>query len=177
MLLFSSVSVQMQTRGLTTEEAREKEGVNFGMLDGIVPVKWKNFRGTLMREDKKPSGMFIVFQNEGETLDAIRNGAGKAIAKMFIKDEKKIDEIIWQTKPLPAHEGDKAGTAVMNIYDSDTETIQVAYYVREGKNAVFVYGYFARKSKTSKKKSDSGDFMDENGEGIKIFDKLWRSFY
>ncbi|HEV7642305.1 MAG TPA: hypothetical protein VGO50_00060 [Pyrinomonadaceae bacterium] len=176
-LLFSSISMQAQTRGMTKAEAREADGVNFGMLDGIVPVKWKNFRGTLLREGKKPSGMFIVFQNEGESLDTIRSRAGKAIAGMFIKDDKKVDDITWQTKSLPAHEGDKENTAIMNIYDGDAETIQVVYYVRERKNAVFVYGYFARKSKTSKKKSDSGDFMDENGEGIKIFDKFWRSFY
>ncbi len=171
------MSVYTQTRGMTVDEARESDGVNFGMLDGIVPVKWKDFRGTLLREGKKPSGMFIVFQDAGESLDAVRSGAGKAIARMFIKNDKKVDAITWQTKLLPAHQGDKADTGVMNTYDGDAETIQVAYYVRQRKNVVFVYGYFARKSKTSKKKSDSGDFMDENGEGIKIFDKFWKSFY
>lgn len=95
---------------------------------------------------------------------------------MFVHDEKKVEEIVWQTKSVPVHKGDKTDSAIIKTFDSPNQSIQITTYEREWNGLSFVYGYFAMKSKTSKSKDDSAIFLDENGKGSKVFDSFWKTF-
>lgn len=162
----------------TKKESQKKAGnsITFKIPDNVMPMKWADFKGMLMLDPKRPMGIFIAYPDENEPLDKLKERAGKAIAKMFLHDDKKVEAVVWQTKTVPVHQGDKENSAVMKIYDDEKQTIQITAYERQSGDSTAVYGYFARKSKTSKDKDDNGDFLDDQGKGSKRFDQFWKSF-
>jgi hypothetical protein len=154
----------------------QKEGVSFKIPDGFMKAPVTNFRGVMLLDPKRPAGMFVIYPNDNETTDALRQRILGFVGLMFIHDEKLKPEtaIAWDTKTLPAHEGDGAGKAVANFYSKANEETQVAIYERSTGSQPVLYGYFAMRHKPGK--GDDGKFLDEQGEGVKAFDKLWKSF-
>jgi len=144
--------------------------------DGVMPMDWKDFKGMLMLGGKQPWGIFVAYPNDGESLDELKTRAGKTIAKMFVHDEAKVDKVEWKTITVAANKGDASDTALQKLYESDTETLQLTFFERQGAGPKLLYGYFARKSKTSKDKDDSADFLGEKGKGNKSFTAFWKSF-
>jgi hypothetical protein len=173
-ILLFAINLQAQTENKIENKA--SAAITYKVPDGVMPMKWHDFKGMLMLGGEKPSGIFITYPNEGESIADLEIRAGKEIARMFVHDESKAGKIDWQSKTIPAHEGDKGTEALIKTYDSPEETLQIAYYEREWSGFNFIYGYFARKSKTSKNKNDSAEFMDESGGGIKPFEKFWKTF-
>ncbi|HEY0429902.1 MAG TPA: hypothetical protein VGC76_19115 [Pyrinomonadaceae bacterium] len=157
------------------QKSNEK-GITFKIPENVMPIEWKDFKGMLMLSPKKPSGIFISYPNDGETLESLTIRAGKSIAQMFVHDEKKAENIEWQIKSIPAHRGDKGDSATSKIYEGESATLQITFYEREWNNLKIIYGYFAQKSKTSKNKDDSADFLDDKGQGSDTFDKFWKTF-
>lgn len=151
-------------------------GITFKIPPDVMPVEWATFKGILMLAKKKPSGLFISYPNDGETLESLRERAEKSIAQMFVHDEKKAAKIQWQTKSIPAHAGDRGETATMKLYDGEKESLQITFYEREWNNLKVIYGYFALQNKKSKEKDDSADFLDEKGQGSAAFDEFWKTF-
>jgi hypothetical protein len=153
-----------------------KGGAIFKVPDGYMQMPFSDFRGMLMLDPKKPAGMFVTHPNDNETTESLRLRLLKTIGPMFIHSEKGKPEtpITWTILSLPSHPGDGDGKAVVNTYSDETQELQVAIYERIAGQSPFVYGYFAMRLK--KAKGDDGKFLDEHGEGIKAFDKLWNSF-
>lgn len=146
-------------------------GAIFKIPDGYMPAEFADFKGVLIINPKKPTGMFVTYPNEGETTQALAQRVRAAIVKMFIHKED-VPETAWQTKPLPPHTGDNAA-AVATYAKGDIE-VQVGAYERTENSYLLVYGYFAMRHKSGK--GDNGRFLDEQGKGVKEFDKLWQSF-
>lgn len=170
---------QSNTTAKTETEAKKAagQGVTFKIPEKVMPMKdWKDFKGLLMLSAEGPSGLFISYPNENEEISDLKIRAEKFIARMFVHDDKKVDEIVWQIKSVPSHKGDKGDSAIMKTYEGDDQSIQITTYEREWNGLTFVYGYFARKSKTSKDKKNSTVFLDEKGNGAKVFDKFWKTF-
>jgi hypothetical protein len=95
---------------------------------------------------------------------------------MFLHDEKdKTPAVLtWNTTALPSHEDDGEGKALASVYSGVTQELQIAIYERTTGPRPFLYGYFAMRHKAHK--GDDGKFLDEQGQGVKAFDKLWQSF-
>ncbi len=148
----------------------------FKIPDGYMQAPLSDFRGLMMLDPKKPAGMFVTYPNDNESTEALHQRLLKTIGPMFIHDEKGKAEttISWNMQPLPSHEGDGEGKAVANTYSDETQELQVAIYERTSGPRSFLYGYFAMRHKAGK--SDDGKFLDEHGQGVKAFDKLWKSF-
>lgn len=168
-----AVNAQTQNNGKNTAG---NSGIIFKIPKGVMPVEWSDFKGVLMLDPKNPSGIFISYPNEGEAIDKLKARAEKFLANMFVHDEKKTEAIAWQTKSVPVHQGDKEGSGLMKVYDDETQTVQITTFERESNGLTVVYGYFARKSKTSKDKDNSGDLLDDQGKGSKKFDEFWKTF-
>lgn len=160
----------------TRVTAQDNKGLSFKVPDGFMQVPISNFRGVMMLDPKKPAGMFVIYPNDNETTEALRQRILAFVGPMFIHDEKLKAEptIAWDTKTLPSHEGDGAGKAIANFYNTATAETQVAIYERATGGQPALYGYFAMRHKPSK--GDDGKFLDEQGLGVKAFDKLWKSF-
>ncbi len=181
LVLLTAVSyaqAQKVTTHSNENEAKKNagQGITFKIPPKVIPTQWKNFKGMLMLGEKSPSGVFISYVNEGETVDKLKTRAEKAIALMFAHEDKKVDELVWETKSVPVHKGDKPDSGVARSFDNDEQALQITTYEREWNGLKLIYGYFARKSKTSKSKDDSANFLDENGKGSKVFDAFWKSF-
>lgn len=161
---------------IKAQDKSDTGGAIFKVPEGYMQMQMPGFRGVMMLEPKKPAGMFITYPNDNETTDALRQRILDLVAPMFIHDEKlkAVTPITWDAKPLPAHEGDGDGKALLNLYSAATNEMQVAIYERTTGARPFLYGYFAMRHKSGK--SDDGKFLDEQGQGVKAFDKLWKSF-
>lgn len=154
----------------------QKVALSFKVPDGYMQVPISNFRGVMMLDPKKPAGLFVISPNDNETPEVLRERILAFVGPMFIHDEKlkAATTITWDSKTLPSHEGDGAGKAVANFYGTATEETQVAIYERATEGKPALYGYFAMRHKSGK--GDDGKFLDEQGQGVKAFDKLWKSF-
>jgi hypothetical protein len=175
-LLFSLAPAQ--TSRNTESEAKRVagRGVVYKVPDGVMPLpSWSGFKGMMMLCGKKPCGLFISYPNEGESLEALKKRMSEWIGSMFLHDDAKAKAIVWQSKDIPAHKGDKGNKAKMITYDDPAQTLQIDFFEREYSGLSFVYGYFGRKSKTSGDKDNSSDILDESGNGAKLFDKFWKT--
>lgn len=166
---------QLTLPGLVTAQD-QKDGVSFKVPDGFMQVPISNFRGVMMLDPKRPAGMFVIYPGDNETTEALRLRILEFVGPMFIHDDKLKAEpqIAWDTKTLPAHEDDGAGKATANFYVRVNEETQIAIYERVTGSKPVLYGYFAMRHKPGK--DDDGKFLDEQGQGVKAFDKLWKSF-
>ena len=172
------ISAQRVTTHENEDDAKKSagNGVTFKIPDKVMPMKWTDFKEMLMLSEKLPSGVFITYPNENESIADLKTRAESVIARMFVRDEKKIEEIVWESKTVPSHIGDSGDTATMRIFDNEEQTLQITIYDREWNGIKFIYGYFARKNNTSKNRDDSAEFLDDKGSGVKVFDKFWKSF-
>jgi len=154
-----------------------KGAAAFKIPDGYMRAPLTDFRGMFLLDPKKAGGMFVTYANDNETTEALRQRILTTIAPMFIHDSKgksDLTAVTWTSQPLPSHPGDGDGTAATNTYTLATQEVQVAIYERTGGPRPFLYGYFAMRHKPQK--GDDGKFLDAQGNGVKAFDKLWKSF-
>lgn len=161
---------------INAQDNKDKGAAVFKIPDGYMKVEMSKFRGVMMLDPKKAAGMFVTYPDDNETTEALRQRVLTFVASMFIHDDKGKAEtpLTWDTKPLPAHAGDGEGKAAANVYSGATNELQVAIYERTGGPRPFLYGYFAMRHKSGK--GDDGKFLDDLGQGVKAFDKLWQSF-
>jgi hypothetical protein len=154
------------------------KGIVFKIPENVFPVDWNKsgFIGILMLEKDSPSGVFAVYpNNEGETIEALRERVAKFIVPMFAPGETEKKEFVFKKMPIPNHKGDFGTTGSYYLYESEKTLVQVLFYERQGDTKNMLYGYFAKRDKDSKKK-DSAQWADEKGQGVKILDKFAKSF-
>jgi hypothetical protein len=159
------------------QDSKNAGAAVFKIPDGYMRVPVTDFRGALMLDPKKPAGMFVTYPNDNETTEALRNRLLAFLGPMFIheKDKPKGEgSLVWTTKSLPAHPDDGEGKATINTYGGANEEVQVTIYERTTGVRPFLYGYFGMRHNPSK--SDDAKFLDDQGQGVKAFDKLWKSF-
>lgn len=153
-------------------ESAEGEAV-FETPKGYMRIKFEGFKGVLIIDPKKPSGMFISYPDDNETTESLRQRIRTRVTGMFIHGDK-TPEPAWSSKPLPSHKGDGEGKASLETAITGEREIQVATYERAVAGAPpFVYGYFAMRNKSGK--GGKVHFIDEQGKGAKAFDELWQS--
>lgn len=135
------------------------------------------FRGILMLRQESPSGIFVAYPNDGEKIEDLRERAAQFIAPMFINDEnEKKTTKTFQKSSIPVHQGDVDNSGLYYAYENEKSATQILFYEREANGVRLIYGYFANKSKDSKEKSSKDIWADENGQGVKIFEKFWKTF-
>lgn len=177
LILFLLLPVFCSAAAVQFAHAQASKGVVFKVPDGVFPVDWnKNgFKGLLMLRRESPSGVFVCYPNDGETLDALKARAVKFIAPMFIGDEEEKKTVSFQTFPIPNHTAETGNTATYYAYSGEKNMIQILVYDRVAKGNNLVYGYFAMKDKTAKPSSVKGLWADDRGSGVKFFDKFWKT--
>lgn len=173
----SILNAQTLTTAKNEDEAKKAagQGITFKIPDGVMPMEWKKqgFKGVLMLAQKDPSGIFIVYPNEKETIEELTIRVKKNIVPMFMHDDKNVDKFQWKVSDLLKHEGDKV--AKYHLYEGDKNSVQILIYEKEWNGLNLIYGYFAMKNKDAKEKDIKKIWANENGEGIKVFDKFWKT--
>jgi hypothetical protein len=149
-------------------------GIKYTTPKGVFPMDWNKsgFKGVLFLEKDSPSGLFIAFANDNETLADLRERAAKFIVPMFLrdKDEKNVPE--FQKSSIPNHKGDTGESGHYYSYSNGKTIVQVLFYEREANGKSIIYGYFANNGINEK---NSEIWADDKGQGVKIFEKFWSS--
>jgi hypothetical protein len=123
--LFYAAGAQTVTDHKTEAEARKAagKGIVYKIPEGVMALpQWQGFRGMMMIAQKQPWGIFISYPNDGESLDVLKDRAGKWVARMFVHDDAKVDKIEWQSKTVPSNKGDLGDNGLQKSFDSDAET-------------------------------------------------------
>lgn len=179
--VFGALVVNSQTASPLPQDGYKDKpsgaGFTYRLPKKLISLDWVGFSGLLMLEGKKPGGILVCYPNEGESIADLKIRVRTDIARMFVRDKEKASKLEWSEQILQGQSVDGNESAAIHLYDSEVETIQLTLYERVNKNngKVLVYGNFARKSKTSKKKDDSMTFLDNNGRGNKKFDEFRKS--
>ncbi len=150
-------------------------GVIFKIPDDVFPMDWNKsgFKGILMLRKDSPSGIFVGYPNEGETIEALRERAAKFILPMIVgRDKEKSEaEVKFQITSIPNHKGDSGSAGQYYSYKNEKSEAQILFYERAANGSTFIYGYFALKNESMK-----GIWADDKGQGVKIFEKFWKTF-
>ena len=150
------------------------QGIVFKIPDNVFPMDWKksSFKGILMLQKDSPSGAFISSPNDGETIEQLRERAAKFIVPMVVSETKDLKQIPFEIRPISKNKGDRSGGQYY-LYKGEKSSAQILFYEREANGTTFLYGYFASKEKDKKK---SSLWADDDGKGVKLFEKFVRSF-
>jgi hypothetical protein len=151
-----------------TAEAADRGAAVFKVPSGWMAIKDSQLGPTLLLNPKKPAAMFVSYPKQGETTEALRLRLRPLAAGMFFDEGK--GEIRWEVKRIQPHPGDGDGVADIATAKQGDREVQVVTYERTTGARPFLYGYFAMRGKAS-----SAPFIDENGKGVKDFDKLWKT--
>lgn len=159
----------------TKKEAQKNAGqaITYKVPDKYLAGPFAGFKGMTMLNPEKPAGIFITYPNEKESIEDLKTRVLPVIAKMFLHDEKVVEKVVWKTKEIPAHSGDKGDKATIYMHEGEEMTVQISIFEREWSGFTFIYGYFAMRTTGSK---ESKDFLDDSGKGVKAFDKFWKTF-
>jgi len=160
----------------TSSAQSSKGGIVFKVPDDVFPMDWnKNgFKGMLMLRKDSPSGIFICYPNDEEKIEDLKARAVKTIAPIVVDDEEEKKGLTFETKSIPLHKGDSAATYYS--YANEKDMVQILLYERIANGKTLIYGYFAKKGKDAKPESVKKIWADDQGQGIKIFEKFWKSF-
>jgi hypothetical protein len=140
--------------------------------DGYMPADFPEKRnGKLLLNPSKPAGMFIVYPTVGEGPEVLPNILKSMVTGMFFHDAKA--QVLWTTVTLPAHKDITGESGALYSASNDKMEIQVAVYDRTVGATRVLYGYYGMRHK--EKKKDDAPFLDSSGEGVKDFDKFWKS--
>lgn len=152
-----------------------KKGVVFKIPEDVFPMDWNKsgFKGILMLRKDSASGLFVGYPNENEKIEDFRERAAKFLVPMFIHDKDKVGEMKWQKSPIPIHRGDVEGSGFYYSYSNEKSVVQVLFYERESSGSRLLYGYFSSKGINDK---PSNIWADDKGQGVKIFEKFWKTF-
>ncbi len=153
----------------------QNTGVVFKIPEDVFPMDWnKNgFRGFLMLRKDSPSGVFIAYPGDNEKIEDLKARAVKSITPMVIKDDDGGSDFKLDKISIPKREGDSAD-AFYHSYANKKSMVQVIVYERITNGKSFIYGYFAAKDKDADPKKVKV-WADEKGQGVKIFEKFWKS--
>ena len=157
---------------LCAPAAAQKGAAVFKAPDGWMPFDQSEVGPILFMHPKKPAVMFVTYPKQDETTtEGQRQRLRQQAAQMFFHDPKVA--LDWQVKSIPSHDGDGDGKAdIATAKQGDTE-VQIVTYERTTGVRPFIYGYIAMRQEG--KKDNSAPFIDEQGKGVKDFDKLWKS--
>lgn len=152
----------------------QKGSAIFKIPEGVLPMDWNKsgFKGILMLRKDSPSGIFVAYPNDGEKIEELRERAAKFIAPMFTgPDKEKEKEIKFKTSSIPNHKGDFGDSGFYYSYTDEKTSVQILFYERTANGTHFIYGYFAQKNNSYK-----DIWADEKGQGVKVFEKFWKTF-
>ena len=159
----------------TAAQDSTKGAAIFTVPDGYMRVPTTEFRGMIMLDPKKPAGLFVTYPNDNESTEALTKRLLDFIGPMFIHEKGKAkSDVTWDTTPLLSHKADGEGKAKVNVFRGANQEVQVQIYERTTGVRPFLYGYFAMRHIPAK--GDDPKFLDEKGQGVKAFEKLWKSF-
>lgn len=125
------------------------------------------FHGMIMLRKDKPSGLFIVYPKENETMDQVRERLAKYVVPMFLHGTDPLPQP--QTSSIPGHKGDASDSGISASYMVERSQVRVLYYERRIQDKTYTYGYFAYVKEGTK------DLPDAKGNGIKFFDEFWKT--
>lgn len=158
----------------TSFAQNSKSGVTFKIPEDVFPMDWnKNgFKGILMLRKDSPSGIFVGYPNEGETIEELRTRAAKFILPMIVGQGKKMaeEEMKFQIASIPNHKGDSGSSGQYYSYKNEKSEAQILFYERTANGSKLIYGYFALKNESMK-----DIWADDKGQGVKIFEKFWKT--
>lgn len=143
--------------------------------DGVFPLDWnKNgFKGYMYLEKNSPSGLFIAYPNDGESLDELRERAAKFIAPMVVSDSKDKDPLAFEIKPISSHKDDVSDRGRYYFFKGEKASVQILFFERKTPASNVLYGYFAqKKNEETKNKYWVGDDL----KMPKLFNKFVGSF-
>jgi hypothetical protein len=152
------------------------QGVVFKIPEDDFPMDWNKsgFKGILMLRKDSPSGIFISYPNDGEGSETLRERAVKFVAPTVIADDNGKKDFKLEKTTIPKREGDSAD-AFYYSFANKNSMVQVIVYERIMNEIPFIYGYFAMKGKDVKPESVKKLWADDKGQGVKIFEKFWKS--
>ena len=155
-----------------------KKAVIFKTPKNYMSAPFQNDKkGLMFLNAGKPSGIFVVYTPDNLRSEDFVTELKTMFAGMFIHNEKgdrQTNDLKWSESVLPTHKNAEKETAKLFTTSNDKNEVQVLTYIRtisEGQD--IIYGYFAMKDK--EKKSNSADFADSKGDGIKAFDEFWKT--
>lgn len=168
-LLFSGVGVYAQ--GSDSGPAKN-QGVVFKIPDGVFPVEWRKsgFNGILMLRQDSPSGLFVVYPDDNETMEQLRIRVSKYVVPMFVHDKASAAKLEPARSSIPNHTGDSGDTGLYYLYATEKSQLQILFYERVANGKNFLYGYFANKQSDTKDKAEIRAWADEKGQGVKVFE-------
>ena len=172
-LIFAATGIAQETYKTKKEaEKNAGQGVTFKMPDKFMNAPLQGFKGLTMLNPDAPAAIFVAYPNEGESIKDLSRRVVKAIPGLFFGAKEK--EFVWTAKSIEPNQGDKAGS--LNTAGDSKAFFQVALFEREWNGLTFVYGYFAMKTENSKKGDLDKYWLDENGKGVKPFEKFVKTF-
>ena len=142
--------------------------------DGVLTVDWtkSKFKGMMMLEKDNPSGLFIAYPDEGETIDQLRERAAGFIAPM-VSDAKNKESIPFEIKTIQSHSGDIDGRAKLYFFKGQKTSVQILFFERKTEDSIVLYGYFASKDND---KDKSKIWVGEDMKDPKLLSKFIKSF-
>lgn len=185
-LLFLVSVILLLTCGshsIAAQESKEQKslGVVFKIPDDVFPMDWNEsgkFKGIMMLRKDLPSGLFVTYPNEKETIDELIIRVTKYIPGMFLPSDKNFDseKLIPSISTIPVHQGDVEGSGRYYLFSTEKTQVQILFYRRISNGNTFIYGYFANKNIVSKDKGAIEGWADTKGQGIKVFEDFWKTF-
>ena len=169
----TAMNAHAHTGSTDAQSQTGDNGVIFKTPKGYMPLDFPEIKGVLMITQKRPCGMFIVYPSKDQSVDEVSNKVRETIKNMFVHDGKS--ELKWNVSALEAHQGINDETGTLALGTGNEQDVQIATYTRPIGDYKYLYGYFAMRTKNSKSKEQSGDFLDNTGKGVKEFDEFWQS--
>ena len=154
----------------------------FKVPDRTFPIAGKDNgfdHGLFALRQDSPSGLFIVYPKDNESVDQLKKRLTDYILPMFLHEEKSTKDESTQPSAapritsMPSHKGDLPGNGEIYLYVTSKAEVQILFYNRSSTDKPYVYGYFAYHSLPAKEKSK--DWADANGNGVKFFDEFWKT--
>ena len=168
-----AVGVTCNALAQSSQSSGKWKPVTLKLPDGYMPAEFPEKRaGKLLLNPTKPAGMFIVYPKADEGPEVIPNLLKTMAVGMFIHDDKA--QVSWTATALPAHKGVDNESGMLYSASNEKMEIQLAVYDRTVGPTRVLYGYYGMRQKGGKGKDDA-PFLDSSGEGVKDFDKFWKS--
>lgn len=185
LLLLASVSIQVASPAKSQESApqsaqdstpeKKRKSVIFYVFKNYFSDKFPNHKaGILMLNPQKPSGMFLVYPDKGETTQQLMDKVKSLVAGMFFHVPESKVNVTWTASALPKHKGVENESGTLFAASDEKHEAQLAFYVRNFDGTEIAYGYFSNRKKDSKSE-EGGQFLDSSGGGVEDFDKFWKS--
>ena len=139
------VTMMMPAHGQIVDTRKEgsSKGIVFRIPENVFPMDWNKsgFIGILMLEKDSPSGVFAVYpNNDGETIDQLRERAAKFIVPMFASEANDKKDLEFKKSTIPSHKGDLGDSGLYYLYENEKTLVQILFYQRQGDRKNMLYG-------------------------------------